>query len=174
MCSAHPKPSKECFNPRFQSPTAKDAPRSSPKFQHPITHPGSPCSWASLGAIRSLAALKFTQRKKTQTLQIDKGRTRGCHVQEAGDPPQDGVPGCWTLAGWAHPLFHARKWAAHGKAANSGTDLGSLAAVQPCRANLTFFPLPGERGGITQGKHNLGVSPACCWCGGKLCECDQR
>lgn len=67
-----------------------------------------------------------------------------------GDSPQDGVPGCWHPARVATSLFSMQ---ARGKAANSGADLGSLAAVQPCRADLTFFPLPGERGGITQGKH---------------------
>lgn len=108
----------------FQSPTAKDAPRSSPKFRPPVSYPGSPCSWSSLGAIRSLASLKSTQRE-TQTVQIcrcppalqprgglshrGRGRSGGCHAQggghEAGDPPQEGVPGCWDPGRAATSLF---------------------------------------------------------------------
>lgn len=98
-----------------------------------------------------------------QVLDIPKTHTKGntdiANLQGQGrggakrlEPPQDGALGAWQ--GGHIPVCHARQWAGPGKAANSGTDLGALAAVEPCRANLTFFPLPGERGGIIQGKHS--------------------
>lgn len=158
----------------FQSPTAKDAPRSSPKFRPPVSYPGSPCSWSSLGAIRSLASLKSTQRE-TQTVQICRcppalqpwgdsaigaGAGQGGAMHREGATRLETLPrkvslGAGTPAGRPHPCFPCKEVAARGKAANSGADLGSLAAVQPCGADLTFFPLPGERGGMIQGKHSL-------------------
>lgn len=163
LCSSTSQAKPGVFQSRAVSiPPAKDASSSSPTLQHPVSYPGSPWSWGSLGAIRSLASLKSTQRR-IQTLQIYRGRSEGCHaragVQEAGDPPRVVSLGLGPWQGGHVLVFHARKWAARGKAANSGADLGSLAAVQPCRADLTFFPLPGERGGIIQGNHRPASDP---------------